>query len=155
MLVVLAMTITAACGTELPTVPLTGTNDPVPLSADLDAILADVLASRDRRLDSADGTPPPITPTGAVQTAGEALLEELRGNNVPPQSTPAPDALVRRVYVDPDKPPTSVWVVVYVWDAGFDCHDSSGGPGSCSVTSFYFVDDHTGEIVSSNSRASG
>jgi hypothetical protein len=154
-MLVLAISTTAACAAELPAVPLTGNNDPVPLSADLDAILADVLATRDRRLDAADGTPPPITPTGAVQIAGAAVLEELRGNNVPPQSSSAPDGLVRRVYVDPDKPPTSVWVVAYVWDAGFDCHHSTGGPGSCSVTSFYFINDHTGEIVGSNSRASG
>ena len=146
--VLLAMTLLAACDANIPAVlPRVG-NAPVPLPADLESMLVEVIGPS--TLQAADGTSPPISASEAVAIAGKALLEQLAGNNVPAQDTAAPDGLVRAIFIDRGprnrRPPTSAWVVAYRWDAGFDCHDPSGGPGPCPATSFYFIDDRTGEL---------
>src|SRR5262245_59354851 len=140
-----AMALVIACGEIAPV-----GNDPVPLSPDLAARLEDSLASRDHRLTAADGAVPRIAPTTALEIAGKELVAEQQGNNVPPQDPSIPSGLVRRMIVGLDgRPPTSVWVVVYRWAPGFDCHSDAGGPGPCSITSVYYVDDRTGEVVHS------
>ena len=143
----LAMTLVVACGTDLPHVPLAPLgNDPVPLPDDLKILLE--ASIRPSMLQPADGTSPPISASKALQIAGVALLDQLAANNVPAQDAPAPDGLVRRVFIDRGprgaRPPTSAWVVAYRFN--FNCHDPGGGPGPCAATSFYFVDDRTGEI---------
>jgi hypothetical protein len=82
-------------------------------------------------------------PPGAVPNT----IDALSGNRVPAQDASAPDGLVRRLFIDQGRPPTSVWVVAYRWDAGFNCHNPNGGPGPCDTTSFYFIDDRTGEMI--------
>jgi hypothetical protein len=119
-------------------------NDPVPLPADLSAIIETQMGPR---LRPADGSVPPISAARALEIASESLLAELKSNSVPAQDTSVPDGLIRRqVIAGPGKPLTSVWVVVYRWKAGFDCHNAAGGPGPCKATSFYFVDDRRGEM---------
>ena len=138
----LAMTLVAGCGAIGPV-----ENDPVPLPADLAAIIE---AQMGPRMRPADGSVPRISATEAVAKAGVQLVGDLKTNSVAAQDPSVPDGLVRRqVVLGPGKPRTSVWMVVYRWKAGFDCHSGAGGPGSCAQTSFYFIDDRTGELISS------
>jgi hypothetical protein len=124
-------------------------NDPVPLPADLAAM---VEADPGIRLLPADGSVPQISATKALEIAGRVLLEELDGNRVPRQDPSVPDGLIRRLMTNNSQPPTSAWLVAYRWKAGFDCHSEAGGPGACQTTSFYFIDDRTGELLSSFSH---
>jgi hypothetical protein len=122
-------------------------NDPVPLPADLAAMIGPNMGLR---LSPADGSVPQISATKAVAIAGEHLFEELDGNRVPRQDPSVPDGLVRRLMTDGSpQHPKSVWIVAYRWAAGFDCHSPAGGPGPCESTSFYFIDDRTGELITS------
>ena len=133
------LTLIAACAVFAPV-----ENDPLPLPADLAAIIE---AQMGPRLRLADGSEPRISATQAVEKASVELVSELKSNNVPAQDPSVPDGLVRRrVILGPTKPLTSVWMVVYRWKAGFDCHSAAGGPGPCEATSFYFIDDRTGEL---------
>lgn len=142
----LAMTFVGGCGPNLPRVPLAPIgNEPVPLPEDLVEMLEQSI--RPGSLQAADGTSPPVSASQALKKAGEGLTDHLSGNNVPLQDASAPDGLVRRLFIDRERPPTSVWIVAYRWDAGFNCHDDSGGPGPCDVTSFFLIDDRTGEMV--------
>ena len=145
-----AMMLVAACDAVAP-----ASNDLVPLSDDLAAIVNSQLSARDRRLSSTEAQVPPIAPTTAVEIAGKELLAELESNRVPAQDPSAPDGLVRRVVVGLDIRPTSVWVVVYRWAAGFDCRSPLGGPGPCAVISFYLIDDRTGELIHAGSHTQG
>ena len=144
-----ALTFVGACGANLPAVPLAPPgNDPVPLPADLRDKLE--LSIQPSALHPVDGTSPPVSASKALEVAGRVLLADLSGNNVPAQDASAPDGLVRRLYVERamgQRPPTSVWIVAYRWDAGFNCRGPNGGPGPCATTSFYFVDDRTGDLV--------
>ena len=145
----LAVTFVAGCGANLPRVPVAPFgNDPVPLPADLKARLEQVI--QPSALQAADGTSPAISANRALEIAGKMLLDELSGNKVPAQDVSVPDGLVRRLYIErgPDaRPPTTVWVVAYRWDAGFNCLDPNGGPGPCATTSFYVIDDRTGDLI--------
>jgi hypothetical protein len=139
-----AMMLVAACDAVAPV-----SNDPVPLSDDL-------AASLDSQLAPADGALPAVSPTKALEIAGKELLAELAGNNVPPQDPSVPNGLIRRVIVGLDgRPPTSVWIVVYCWAAGFNCLTEAGGPGPCNQTSVYYIDDRTGQVVYSSSIGGG
>ena len=144
----LAMMIVAACDADLPPIPVAPFgNDPVPLPADLRAKLEQSI--QPGALQVADGTSPPVSAGKAVEIAGRALLSDLSANDVPAQDVSAPDGLVRRLFIEPGlgAPPTTVWVVAYRWAAGFNCRNPNGGPGPCATTSFYFVDDRTGEMT--------
>ncbi len=133
------LTLVAACAVFAP-----AENDPVPLPSDLAATIE---AQMGPRLRPADGLVPRISATEAVAKAGAQLVSELKSNSVPAQDPSLPDGLIRRrVIAGPTKPLTSVWIVVYRWKAGFDCHSAAGGPGPCEATSFYFIDDRTGEL---------
>jgi hypothetical protein len=149
----LAVTLVAACDATQPPVPIAPIgNDPVPFSAELEEQLERSLKPRSRELQPVDGTSPRISARAVLEIAGKHLLEELSGNNVPAQDPSAPDGLIRRLYIDRGRgarPPTSVWVVAYRWDAGFNCRTETGGPGPCATRSFYFIDDRTGEMVTS------
>lgn len=150
----LALVTLAACGSDLPSVPFAVNNEPVPLPKDLDSILQDSLAGSDVRLDAPDSTVPPISASKALEIAGKTLLEELAGNNVPAQDPSVADGLIRRRFSDPgERPPTSVWIVVYRWAAGFNCNSPGGGPGPCDFVSIYFIDDRTGETIFAHSRS--
>ena len=120
-----------------------------PLPADLAALIVN---DPGIRLIPADGSVPQISPTKAVEIAGKARFDDLDGNRVPRQNPSVPDALVRRLMTDRSlQPPRNVWIVVYRWKAGFDCLSPEGGPGPCKATSFYYIDDRTGEFVLSGS----
>lgn len=147
--VLLAITVIGACGANLPPVPgAPFGNDPVPLPADLRAKLD--VSIQPNALQAADGTSPAISANEALEMAGKRLLDDLSGNNVPAQDASAPDGLVRRLFIDREpggRPPTTVWVVAYRWEAGFNCFDPRGGPGPCTATSFYVIDDRTGDLI--------
>ena len=140
----LALALVAACDAIAPggTVPMG--NDPLPLPADLAALIDN---DPGIRLMPADGSVPQISPTKAVEIAGKALFDDLDGNLVPRQDASVPDALVRRLMTNGPEPWRSVWLVAYRWKAGFDCLTAEGGPGPCRATSFYYIDDRTGELV--------
>jgi hypothetical protein len=142
-----AMMLVAACDAVAPV-----SNDPVPLSDDLATRLDSQLG---HRLTAADGAVPAVSSTKALEIAGKELLAELEGNNVPPQDPSVPTGLIRRVIVGLDIRPTSVWIVAYRWAAGFNCLTEAGGPGPCSQTSVYYIDDQTGEVVYSSSIGAG
>lgn len=139
----LAMTLVAACEAAAPV-----DNDPVPLPADLAAIVNARLAIP---LRPADGSVPPISPTKALEIAGVALLRDLDSNKMPRQDPSVPDGLVRRVIVGPQGP-TSAWLVVYRWAAGSDCGSPASGPGRCEATSFYFINDRTGKLITGHTE---
>lgn len=145
----LAMTLLVGCGGNTPQVPVpVFDNDPVPFPAELMGSLERSLAPS--TLQATNLISPPISANKALQVAGATLLEELDGNKVPAQDPSVPDGLVRRMLIDAGRlhrPPTSVWVVGYRWHAGFNCHDPNGGPGPCPVTSFFFIDDQSGELI--------
>lgn len=140
----LAIAFVASCDAIAPVGNVPMGNDPVPLPADLAALIDD---DPGIRLMPADGSVPQISPTEAVEIAGEALLGDLDGNVVPRQDPSVPDALVRRLMTNGPEPWRSVWLVAYRWKAGFDCLSTEGGPGPCKATSFYYIDDRTGELV--------
>ncbi|MFL5686245.1 MAG: hypothetical protein ACJ77D_09355 [Chloroflexota bacterium] len=144
----LATTLLAACGGDLRVPFAPGGNDPIPLPPDLDVMLRGEVGFA---LGAADGTPL-VSADKALEVAGMTLREEMEGNNVPANDPPGPLALVRRALVEhhrPDevRPAVNVWVVAYRWK--YDCHDPNGGPGPCPTTSFYFIDDRTGAVVTS------
>ena len=138
----LSMALVAACETTA----IPAGNDPVPLSPDLAEMIE---ADSSLRISPADASAPPISATQAVDVAGNSLLAELNANHVPAQDASVPDGLVRRVMTFGDRPPVSVWLVAYHWAAGFDCHGNAGGPGPCEATTFYVIDDRTGELITS------
>jgi hypothetical protein len=145
---VFAMTVVAACQ-DVPVAQGPIDNDPVPLPADMQRLLAGTWGGT---LMAADATFPQISAGGAVELSRRALREEMAGNDVPAPEAPWPAALVRRVLIefsrptDPLRRPVSVWVAAYRWK--FDCHDGDG-PGPCDTISFYFIDDRTGRLVTS------
>ena len=143
----LAQLAVTACGSDLPPVPFAVNNEPVPLPEDLESILQDMAGNV--RFDAPDSTLPPISASKALEIAGKGLLEQLHTNNVPEQDPSIADGLIRRRYFDPgQRPPTSVWIVVYRWAAGFNCNGQQGGPGPCDAVSIFFIDDQTGETIS-------
>jgi hypothetical protein len=124
-------------------------NDPIPLTPKQSDSLDRNVRGWGYRLETVTSMDPPrISARQATMTAGNAMLKGLKDNSVPAQDVTVPDGLIRRTYVDPSKGVRAdVWVVLYVWRAGFDCTSESGGPGPCQPWDAYFVDDQTGELI--------
>lgn len=141
-----AVLLVAACGGDPPPPSAAFNNDPVPMARALQTKLLNAMSMNGQRLELAHAVPPAVSAERAREIAGADFLGQLKGNDLPPQDTSNPDALIRVRFIDPGREPTNVWVVVYHWRAGV-C-DAGGGPAPCPIsTLYYMIDDRSGQIT--------
>ena len=141
---VIATSIAAGCGRDLPSTPLAQI-DPVPMTDDLASQLDRNLSKDGSRLQPPDTTPATVSADRAREIAARDLQQYLAKNDAPALDASHPDGLVRRSLVASSDAPSNIWVVVYRY--AFDCQGDASGPSPCPATTYYLIDDRTGEIV--------